>query len=95
MLLYFLVNVLSRHVDAFWQSSESKERYVTSCVAAMGKCPPSIFGLLVYLEARPDQKCRDLGDSPDRASCLFLLVLAFVQVLHEPAALSSETIATL
>ena len=51
LLLYFLVNVLSRLVDAFWQSSESKERYVTTCVAAMGKCPPSIIGLLVYLKS--------------------------------------------
>ena len=51
MLLYFLVNVLQRLVDEFWQSSASKETYVTMCVAAMGKCPPSIIGLFVYLRS--------------------------------------------
>ena len=48
-LLYFLLNVLQRFVDQFWQSSAASEPYVTMCVAAMSKCPPSIIGLLVYL----------------------------------------------
>ena len=51
MLLYFLVNVLQRLVDEFWQSSASREPYVTMCVATMSKCPPSIIGLLVYLRS--------------------------------------------
>ena len=51
MLLYFLVNVLQRLVDEFWQSSASSEPYVTMCVATMSKCPPSIIGLLVYLRS--------------------------------------------
>ena len=49
MLLYFLLNVLQRLVDQFWQSSAASEPYVTMCVAAMSKCPPCIIGLLVYL----------------------------------------------
>ena len=51
MLLYFLVNVLQRLVDEFWQSSASSEPYVTMCLATMSKCPPSIIGLLVYLRS--------------------------------------------
>ena len=51
MLLYFLVNVLQRLVDEFWQSSASREPYNTMCVAAMCKCPPSITSLLVYLRS--------------------------------------------
>ena len=51
MLLYFLVNVLQRLVDEFWQSRASSEPYVTMCVATMSKCPPSIIGLLVYLRS--------------------------------------------
>ena len=53
MLLYFLVNVLQRLVDEFWQSSAASEPYVTMCAATMSKCPPSIIGLLVYLRS-PD-----------------------------------------
>ena len=51
MLLYFVVNVLKRLVDEFWESSESSEPYVAMCVATMSKCPPSIIGLLVYLRS--------------------------------------------
>ena len=51
MLLYFLLNVLQRLVDTFWQSSAASEPYVTMCVATMGKCPPCIIGLLVYLKS--------------------------------------------
>ena len=47
MLLYFLLNVLQRLVDMFWQSSAASEPYVTMCVATMGKCPPCIIGLLL------------------------------------------------
>ena len=50
-LLYFLLNVLQRLVDEFWQSSAASEPYVTMCVATMSKCPPSIIGLLVYLRS--------------------------------------------
>ena len=50
-LLYFLLNVLQRLVDQFWQSSAASEPYVTMCVAAMTKCPPCIIGLLVYLRS--------------------------------------------
>ena len=46
MFLYFLVNVLQRLVDEFWQRSASREPYNTMCVAAMCKCPPSITSLL-------------------------------------------------
>ena len=51
MLLYFLLNVLQRLVEEFWQSSAASDTYVTTCVAIMGKCPPSIIGLLVYLRS--------------------------------------------
>ena len=51
MLLYFLVNVLQRLADEFWQSSAASEHYVTMCVATVSKCPPSIIGLLVYLRS--------------------------------------------
>ena len=51
MLLYFLLNVLQRLVDEFWQSSASREPYVAFCVVTMSKCPPSIIGLLVYLKS--------------------------------------------
>ena len=51
MLLYFLLNVLQRLVDTFWQSSAASEPYVTMCVATMGKCPPCIIGLLLYLKS--------------------------------------------
>ena len=37
MLLYFLLNVLQRLVDEFWQSSAASEPYVMMCVAAMSK----------------------------------------------------------
>ena len=52
-LLYFLLNVLQRLVDQFWQRSAASEPYVTMCVAAMSKCPPCVIGLLVYLKS-PD-----------------------------------------
>ena len=51
MLLYFLVNVLQRLVDTFWQTSAASDPYVRMCVTTMGKCPPCIIGLLLYLKS--------------------------------------------
>ena len=51
MLLHFLLNALQRLVDTFWQTSAASEPYVTMCVGTMGKCPPCIIGLLVYLKS--------------------------------------------
>ena len=48
-LLLFLLNVLQCLVDTFWQTSAGSDPYVRMCVTAMGKCPPVIIGLLVYL----------------------------------------------
>ena len=48
-LLLFLLNVLQCLVDTFWQTSAGSDPYVRMCVTAMGKCPPCIIGLLVYL----------------------------------------------
>ena len=48
-LFYFLLNVLQCLVDTFWQTSAASDPYVRMCVTTMGKCPPCIIGLLVYL----------------------------------------------
>ena len=48
-LLLFLLNVLQCLVDTFWQTSAASDPYVRMCVTTMGKCPPCIIGLLVYL----------------------------------------------
>ena len=48
-LLLFLLNVLQCLVDTFWQTSAGSDPYVRMCVTTMGKCPPCIIGLLVYL----------------------------------------------
>ena len=50
-LLLFLLNVLQCLVDTFWQTSAGSDPYVRMCVTAMGKCPPCIIGLLVYLSS--------------------------------------------
>ena len=50
-LMYFLLNVLQRLTDDFWQSSAAHDAYVIFCVHKMSKCPPSIIALLVLMTA--------------------------------------------
>ena len=39
-LLYFLIQVLQRMLDQFWDTAEQNE-YVMRCARADGRCPPS------------------------------------------------------
>ena len=71
-MLYFLIVVLQRMVHQFWGTA-TLNSYVQACVAANGKCPPAIIGLLFCLEcpnlspninvAMPDTKKQRIHDS--------------------------------
>ena len=71
-MLYFPIAVLQRMVHQFWGTA-TLNSYVQACVKANGKCPPSIIGLLFYLEcpnlspnidvAIPDTKKQRIHDS--------------------------------
>ena len=49
-LMYFLLNVLQRLTDDFWQTDAGQNAYVIFCVKCMSKCPPSVIALLLLMK---------------------------------------------
>ena len=50
-LLYFLLLLLQRLLEQYWERTASRDAYVQRCLGTMQKCPQAIIGLLVYLHA--------------------------------------------
>ena len=55
-LLYFLIQVLQRMLDQFWDTAE-QNAYVMRCARAHGRCPPSIIAALFYYECKALNPC--------------------------------------
>ena len=67
-LLYFLIQVLQRMLDQFWDTAEQNE-YVMRCARANGRCPPSIIAALFYYECKALNPCisrKSLGSKKQR-----------------------------
>ena len=50
-LLYFLVVLLHRLLEQYWESIASRDAYVQHCLGTMQKCPDAIIGLLLYVQS--------------------------------------------
>ena len=49
-LMYFLLKVLERLTDDFWQRYAGQNASVIFCVQRMTKCPPSVIALLLLMK---------------------------------------------
>ena len=50
-VLYFLVVLLQRLLEQYWERTASRDAYVQHCLGTMQKCPQAIIGILVYLHS--------------------------------------------
>ena len=50
-VVYFLVVLLQRLLEQYWERTASRDAYVQHCLGTMQKCPQAIIGLLVYLHS--------------------------------------------